>query len=180
MPEETADPANAAKLDRLARYKAAIDREIELMKFESTFEHASLKPIFLLNGGALVAYSTFLVANLKQETVVSFYVLAAAIAWAFGLVLATVATLFLYHSQWFFRRAAARKVEAIEAEQDSDHGSSVKLCEATSFSDKGQKSRTRAKWVIAVSILFFLVGVLLASVAILTPQSQISYNLPSK
>jgi hypothetical protein len=172
MSDETNGSENTAKLYRLEKYKAAISREVELMKFESTFEHASIKPLFLLNGGALVAYSTFLGANLKHEAVINWYVIAAAIAWAIGLILGTIATWLLYHSQWFFRRAAGRKIDVIEAEQESGTRSCDKQCEAKGLSEKGQKRRTYAKWVSAISIFVFLVGVILATLALLRFNGQ--------
>ena len=81
---------------RIKAYKAHYDHDLELTRATAAFEHAALKPLYLLNGGALVVYLALLgtwVSSSKPEYPVNLAVAwVAVIVWGVGLVLAVIAT----------------------------------------------------------------------------------------
>ena len=99
-------------------YKATHSHELELNRATATFEHAVLSPLYLLNGGAAVAFLTLLGAasgegaRLKISIV---WAAVAAFAWTVGLLLATFATYSGYKGQRGFSRALRFRREEIEA-----------------------------------------------------------------
>ena len=105
---------------RIEAYKSKHNRVLELVRATVAFEHAALKPLYLLNGGALVVLMAFLgaiAAANDSNLIISWgYVWAAVISWAAGLVLAILATAFAFRSQWFFLRARDTELQAIDAE----------------------------------------------------------------
>jgi hypothetical protein len=112
------DDANG-KWNRLEReteaYRAVRAHEVMLNQATAAFEHAVLSPLFLLNGGASIAFLTLLGAassdksTLGVETTLAFVAVA---AWAVGLVAALLATV-----AGFFLQRANAKVQRMERQE---------------------------------------------------------------
>src|SRR3990172_5283938 len=111
---------NSAK--DVERYKAERAYELELLRATTAFEHAVLKPTFLLNGGALVIVFALLGTIWKdkgQFAGVDVLILAIG-CWAAGLASAAVASVLGYLSQWAFLKARHRKLDS-ERALDAKH-----------------------------------------------------------
>jgi nitroreductase len=114
MSDHRDEPASWA----LEQYKAVHEHELELNKATAAFEHAALQPLFLLTGGALVAFLTLLGAIWKESHAVHIGKLAwPLIAWSVGLVFAAAATAMAYRSQRSFTKAVRTAREQIEFQQ---------------------------------------------------------------
>jgi hypothetical protein len=88
-------------------YKAERAHELMLNQATSAFEHAAIAPLLLLNGGGAVAFLTLLgaVSDPKARFSASIgWAVAAAIAWAVGLVLGALAASFGLVSQRAFSK----------------------------------------------------------------------------
>ena len=104
----------------LERYRALRAHELELNRATAAFEHESLKPLYLLNGGAIGVLLT-LVAALLTDTTDSgeellHWTMRAVGTWSTGLVLAALATYFAYRSQRGFTKAV-KDVRTLEEHQ---------------------------------------------------------------
>ena len=101
---------------RIEAYKSKHNRALELVRATVAFEHAALKPLYLLNGGALVVLMTFLgaiAAAEKSSLEISWGLIwAAIVSWTAGLVLALFATRLAARSQWYFLRARDTELQA--------------------------------------------------------------------
>jgi hypothetical protein len=78
-------------------YKAERAHELMLNQATSAFEHAAIAPLLVLNGGGAVAFLTLLgaVSDPKARLSASTgWAIAAAVAWAVGLILAALAASF--------------------------------------------------------------------------------------
>jgi hypothetical protein len=98
-------------------YKAERAHELMLNQATSAFEHAAIAPLLVLNGGGAVAFLTLLgaVSNPSSRFSASTgWAVAAAIAWAVGLVLAALAASFGLGSQRAFSRRQRIERQAVE------------------------------------------------------------------
>ena len=109
---------------KIEEFKADKAHEEELTRATVQFEHAAMRPVFLLNGGALIAALTFLG---HAHPSASWQILAALGAWVFGLSAAGLAAWFGYRSQLCFRKAWSRKIEGDKAAQ-INFGRKAKRC----------------------------------------------------
>ncbi len=103
---------------RLARLGHAYSLEYEMIRATAAFEHAAVRPLFLLNGGALVAYLA-LYGALSREPAVPLHKLLAIFAmggWIFGLVFATLCAFAAARSQFAFRKVRGGQVDRAEIE----------------------------------------------------------------
>lgn len=92
-------------------YNAKEARHLELMKATIAFEHAVLRPAFLLNGGASVAALTFL-GNVKAAP--DWPILCAVGSWALGVTLASFSAAAGYQAQHRYLKRFRRLSEAEE------------------------------------------------------------------
>jgi hypothetical protein len=123
MPERTPaerEQDNCWENERVV-YRTQREHEIELNKATAAFEHAIVSPLFLLNGGAAVAFLTLLGTTSKADSSFKinlwFAVLAASL-WASALIAAAVAVQAGYESQRHFTRAVRVRRELIEVTLD--------------------------------------------------------------
>ncbi|MCH8111937.1 MAG: hypothetical protein IH905_08295 [Proteobacteria bacterium] len=154
------------KVTDAEKYRAFAAQHLEIFKATVAWEHAILKPPFLLNGGALIAVLTFLghvwTADPSQNLVVSkWLMILAMILWVLGLVAAGAATLFGYESQFAFLKAFRRRKEA----DDKDDPELEAL--ADTFGRKGATTRRIWKGGVIASLSFFGIGAVLAIISVL-------------
>jgi hypothetical protein len=153
---------------RLARLNHLYGLEYEMIRPMAAFEHAALRPLFLLNGGALVAYLTLFGALGKDEFEFLFLALAVG-GWVFGLCLATLAAFFAALSQFAFRKHRGTEVVLEEkllnisrdprSEEELNRGIGKHGGQADSY-------RCIAILVGLASLLFFVVALIPAFLAI--------------
>ncbi len=92
--------------DKVAQRSEA---RIELARQVAAFEHAALKPLYLLNGGGAVALLAFIGQIWSRESADQLTISGIAVAisfYIFGLIFAAVATLAGYAQQQFFFKAS--------------------------------------------------------------------------
>ncbi len=150
------------------KYKAREARHLELIRATVAFEHAALRPTFLLNGGALIAVLTFLGHAWTRDgswvAINKVSMIWAIISWALGVFTAGAATFFGYTSQhefllWFRHRgygddAAEKadheqtdpnKAESLKTETEKEYANARKHCK------KANQARRCWLWAIMVS-----------------------------
>ena len=150
----------------LERLKHAQALELEMIKATAAFEHAALRPPFLLNGGALVVYLALYGVLISRG---SGFALDQALArwamglWIAGLVAAAIATAAGFRSQFSFRKHRGQQVKEIEA-RDKDELDDAGKYEALSkcFAKIGNRSRVVAVVCAAGSLVLFITGVFCA------------------
>ena len=155
---------------RLEAFKARLVHLDEVFRATIAIEHAVLKPIFLLNGGAVLVYLTFLGAiigaGMKWPNDWLIPILAV-VAWCGGLVCAALTSGFTWHSQFNFYKHRGREVAAEQVWDYMEGEGAQKAADAQNklskdYVDEGNKSRNWAKVFWASSLLLFFVGVGLA------------------
>lgn len=102
---------------KIAVYEAQRAHELELNRATAAFEHAVLSPLFLLNGGAAVAFLTLLGAASANDSTLAVNPWAAGLAastWSAGLVAATWAARAGYESQRAFTQSVKQRRRLIE------------------------------------------------------------------
>lgn len=151
----------------LERFKHRLSSESELLRATAAFEHALLKPAYLLNGGALVVFLALYgaIVTTKYAGVAIDHGLARwdMVAWVAGLLFAVFATASSYRSQFAFLKSARRRLDA-DMERDNGHESEAgkKEGEAQCRDKQGQKWREWGIGLWGVNIVFFVLGVGLA------------------
>ena len=88
----------------LEHLKHALESRRQLRQAAMNFEHVALRPLYLLNGGGLVAFLTFLGTGSTPD-IDKGWVTGSLVAWLIGLVLAGFTTIFAYRSQFHFYKA---------------------------------------------------------------------------
>ncbi|ADJ29876.1 hypothetical protein [Nitrosococcus watsonii] len=151
----------------LERFKAKLASESELLKATAAFEHAALRPLYLLNGGALIAFMALYGAIVRTtDTCVQIdhpWAKGAMVIWTIGLAFAVFVTVSAYCSQFAFLKHIRRKLEADKAsDDDNPHTAGEKEGEATCWGDKGKKHRRWAMGFWLASITLFIIGVAVA------------------
>lgn len=153
----------------LERYKANAAYQVELLKATVAFEHAALKPLPLLNGGAIIAMLTFAgnTASATSPAINGPALKWAAVAWSAGLIASVLAIFSGYWSQHFFLKAAARERDADELRREGKpEQASAEQCRHERFADKGVITRRLAYFGAAVSLMAFIVGTAYGIVAV--------------
>jgi hypothetical protein len=153
------------------RLKARDQRELELLRATNTFEHAAIRPLVLLNGGAIVAVLTFVGHIMGEETAYRYLdrqaIKFAFILWALGLVAAYAATTLGYFSQHGFLNEAQATRRSIEADLRDDTETRDKASSsAGQFGKDGDRYRNYAYTAGILSVLSFLCGVAFAARAL--------------
>ena len=98
---------------QLARLNRSYSLEYEMIRATAAFERAALRPLFLLNGGALIAYLALFTGLGQSGIDISFGKFAFG-GWALGLVCATFCAFFGVRSQFKFRRLRGRQADHAE------------------------------------------------------------------
>ena len=106
---------------RLERLKHLYALEYEMIRATTAFEHAALRPLFILNGGALVVYLGLFGALRKNEAmpdaIIDFSVGKFAVGiWIAALLLATIAAILGALSQFAFRKLRGQEIVQAEIE----------------------------------------------------------------
>jgi uncharacterized membrane protein len=147
------------------RLKHARALELEMIKATAAYEHAALKPPFVLNGGALAVYLALYSALSRIDGAKGLDLALAKcawISWLVGLAMATLATIAGFRSQFAFRKSRGREVDAITAEIARDPKASSYKSAAEWFGERANRSRKAALVFGLVSLIAFAVGVALA------------------
>jgi hypothetical protein len=145
----------------LERYKSEATYQIELLKATVAFEHAALKPLPLLNGGAIIAMLTFAgnTASVTKPLIDGSALRMAVIAWSCGLVSAVLSLFAGYWSQHFFLKSHRREIEADKKKRNGDdEGAGVERGRHECLARKGAWSRRAAYLTAAISLTAFVVG----------------------
>jgi hypothetical protein len=90
---------------------------VELNRATAAYEHAIVSPLFLLNGGAVVAFLTLLGTATKKESTLSMDIAVATLAvfvWALSLLVAAAGVRAGYESQQRFTRAVTARRQLME------------------------------------------------------------------
>ena len=142
--------------EQIERYRARIAARIEMFRAVAAFEHAALRPLLLLNGGAAVALLAF-IGQVWPE-VISGTLIAMAI-WSVGLALATIATSLGYFSQNTFYKASGHQFEAEDANRvkDIEVESEAKAAQ-DKLEKKGHRYRNYAHLCGILSVICFVAG----------------------
>lgn len=164
------DTANWDERVALAVYEAQRNHEIELNRATATFEHALVTPLFLLNGGAAVAFLTLLGAASAETSTLDVDTDAAA-AWSIGLLAATIAVLHGYLAQRDYTRATSQRrlllETAIVGPDNVLHGSTAaSSADPSTILDAAAQFQRRWLASVAAALVLFVVGVVLASIAV--------------
>lgn len=139
----------------LERYKTAETHIVELMKATMAFEHAALKPLPILNGGAILATLTF--AGHAKKGLIDFDLLKAAfVSWEIGLLAAVLAIFFGYLCQSRFLEAAPIQRDMKFPQRPDPKPADLKRLEL--LNDQGEKFRARAHGLAVVSFISFAAG----------------------
>ena len=105
---------------RFEYLRSRFNHSLELAKATIAFEHAALRPLYLLNGGAIVAVLAFFGAIAKEQPSVFremvLYSLPGFGFWAAGLCAAMKATSAGYRSQLSFYKAANSNIRLLMTE----------------------------------------------------------------
>ena len=104
-------------MDKHVEDEAWVQARIELFRAVVAHEHAALRPLFLLNGGAAVAALAF-IGQVWPSDVSGLIV--AMVIWSVGLFAAGLAAGLAYVSQNAFYRESGHRQSAKKAAEDND------------------------------------------------------------
>ncbi len=160
------DQDHEAAERRLERLRLDHAHSMELLRATVAFEHAALRPSFLLNGGALVVFlALFGAIKTARFPVAGFdeaFALQAMATWGFGLIVAAAANIFGYYSQFSFRRAWDNKVEARRQYDRRIKRAKPRIRHALRVyvqdSKKASRQRKAAEVLVVVSAILFIEG----------------------
>ena len=149
--------------------KFGLSHTSDLHKATAAFENAALKPLFLLNGGALVVMVAFLGTEASDRLNVQLAISGIA-SWAIGLSFAAAAAALGYFSQLAFYKAHGQHLKATQARYDDRKDEAKKHDTAhDSYSNEAVRNRDYAHWFGGLSLVLFLLGVFFAIGALLMP-----------
>ena len=162
MPTETHEDRERRRLEWL---KHSLASRRQLQQATSTFEHAALKPAFLLNGGALVVVLAYMGSEGAERLNLQLAVIAVA-CWGLGLLSAAFATACAYLSQLAFYKATGPQYRAL-MKMDYDVGYDVpaEKEESEPLNKEGFSLRNKATWLGGGSLLAFGVGLFFGIIA---------------
>lgn len=152
-------------------YRAVRAHELELNKAVAAFEHAVLAPLYLLNGGGVVAFLTLIGATSGEGSSLQVGVswsAAAVSAWALGLLAAAVATYWFFQAQRGFaggERIRRQDIESLVHEEAAGLASAPTTT-AKRLAEAARRCQDRAELSLWISVGLFVVGTALATVAV--------------
>ena len=165
--------------NELAVYQAQRSQELELNKAAAAYEHGLMSPLFLLNGGATVAFLTLLGAASSQDSTLKVSIVfggSAVILWSFGLLVTVLGVRQGYHVQVRYTRATTarrRWMENIILENSPLNAAITPVgperwreeMESTAFDARRRQDR----WLrfSAVALGCFAAGVITAALSVL-------------
>lgn len=146
----------------------------ELLRATNAFEHAALRPPFLMNGGAVVVYLALYGTIITSESaavrdsISTPLAIAAMAIWIVGLIAGASAVAFGYYSQFNFRKDGSAQIQGAWAQEDGHTGKAgTHRAKAEEYGNKAHRQRQCAECGWAVSIGCFVFGVILAILSIL-------------
>ena len=150
---------------RLERIKFLFSHTNQLQQSTATFEHAALRPLFYLNGGAVVVIFAFLGSGVEPRMDLGFALWALG-CWALGLLCAAGAASLGYLSQLAFYKASSQHLNAELAKYDDTPETLAKNRAAhDKFNNEAQNDRNWGHGLGATSLLLFLFGIFWSVVA---------------
>lgn len=153
---------------RLDNFRNHLQGKLQLQQATIAFEHAALKPLFLLNGGALVLSLAFLGAILSSAPGGRFQihdtemVWWAIFLWGSGLVLAAVCTGLGYlHQLNFFRESNQNTLHRLRLDDGKEEEAAESKTQAKKDGKRAHRQRNWAYGVWFASLAAFLGGIVL-------------------
>ena len=158
--------AGEGKEKRPEHINHALESRRQLRQATINFEHAALRVLFLLNGGALIAFLAFLGTDTAKELTSKGTTDFALAAWLAGLILGGFAALFGYRSQFQFYKAHGDyqrfQIGLNEYPLEEDRSDQDSLREAREWSEWAHSNRDRAHRFGFGSMLAFTAGAVIA------------------
>jgi hypothetical protein len=148
----------------LARLQHRYAMEYQMIQATAAFEHAALRPLFFLNGGAAAGF-TALYGALQPGPGSAYFFRLAIITWVVGLLLASTAAFAAAYSQFNFRKYRSVQVSV----EERAVGISVDRSDwakASDYAETAQFYRRVAVWAGAGSLLLFIVALVPAVKAV--------------
>jgi hypothetical protein len=151
---------------QLARLGHKYGLEYEMVRATAAFEHAVLKPLFLLNGGALIATLT-LYGALRGDRFNFLALLLAILGWVVGLCMAAASAFFAAYSQFAFRKLRSVEVALEEKRLNlkEDRSEDDLIRDSGRYQQQGNCRRQVAVGFGLISLLFFLISLVPAFLA---------------
>ena len=151
---------------QLARLGHKYGLEYEMVRAAAAFEHAALKPLFLLNGGALIATLT-LYGALKGDRFNFVALVLALVGWVVGLCMAAASAFFAAYSQFAFRKLRSVDValEEKRLELKEDRSEDDLIRDSGRYQQQANCRRSVAVWLGLISLLFFQISLVPAFLA---------------
>ena len=137
----------------------------QLAEATQAFEHAALKALFILNGGAAIAILAVVGTEAANRLDIGLALIGLA-AWALGLIFAGTASWLMYFSQLDFYRASSQELLATRR-RDELKQQLAQDCDAAheNYSKDAQHHRRCANWLAGASLVAFAIGVFYVVVA---------------
>ena len=163
--ENAMDQNEEAARVRIERLKFLFSHANQLQQETATFEHAALRPLFVMNGGALAAMVAYLGSNASERVDLSLVLLAIA-SWAIGLLCGALAASLGYLSQLTFYKATGRDLHAELTRGDKDTERFERhIAQHDEFAKKAVSYRNWAHGLGGGSLVLFLAGIFWSIVA---------------
>ena len=156
---------------RLERRRFHYNQALEVLRANIAFEHAALRPAYMLNGGALIVFlalfGTIITSDDPSQVLHEPLAIGAMVVWVLGLMGAVSSTVFGYYSQLAFRLEGDANMHA---RRFWEEGKIARVRghfkEARKQGKCGQRQRRRAEFAILMSGIFFISGFALAVLSI--------------
>lgn len=175
----------------LEKYKLDRQHELELNRATAAYEHATLRTLMVLNGGAAAAFLTLLGAVWSSGPRPSFaFVVLAILAWSLGMMVTALATKQAYEGQQGYSKAYRLRRQAEELRRLGEEAISRLGLEAEASTErlnhKASKVRgkagsriTRAFGWINGAIVFFFLGLAFALLSMSPWEFSCSWDCPT-
>lgn len=140
---------------KLAHLERLYCLEYEMVRATAAFEHATLRPLFLLNGGALVTYLALYGALNRPGGAAALDTKFAAVAigcWVVGLLLAMICAFRASQSQYAYRKLRGRQADRKEYELGIQTQKSLEKIEQE-IGAQIQIGQSAHKWAVVIGVL---------------------------
>ena len=156
---------------RLERRRFHYNQSLEVLRATTAFEHAALRPAYMLNGGALIVFlalfGSVVTSNDPSQILDEPLAICAIGVWVLGLVGAASSTVLGYYSQLSFRHEGNARMHGRRFwEEEKFVRVRSQIREAYKQGKCGVLQRRYAEYAILISGLFFLAGFTLAVLSI--------------